>query len=160
MPRSPPRVRSALLAASLGAALLAAPLTACVDASPGQGVVVAPTEVSPARADAGSLDAGASGVSGAAAASGASGAPAAAGEDAGAPARFRACASDEDCVAVPRVGCCHDGTNEAVTVTEREAYLGSFVCPVAHAICPLVIVRDMRTPRCDAATHLCTLVAK
>jgi hypothetical protein len=137
MPRPASRVPSALLAVSF-----AAGWAACVNASPGQSVVVAPVEA-PAPADAGAaLDAG-----------GAAG-------DAGAPARFRACATDEDCVAVPRVGCCHDGTNEAVAVTEREAYLGSFVCPVAHPICPLVVVRDTRTPQCDAATHLCTLVAK
>jgi hypothetical protein len=89
------------------------------------------------------------------------GAPAEAGpvateDDGGVPARFRACATDGDCVAAPRVGCCHNGVNEAVAASQKDAYEASFVCPEAHPICAMHIVRDTRTPRCDAATHLCT----
>jgi len=78
----------------------------------------------------------------------------------GAPARFRACHADADCVAVPRVGCCHNGWNEAVAASQKGAYQASFVCPDPHPICAMFIVRDTRQPRCDPAAHLCTLVAK
>ena len=80
--------------------------------------------------------------------------------DTGAPARFRACSADADCVAVPRVGCCHNGWNEAVAVSQKDAYAASFVCPEAHPICAMFLVRDTRVPRCDGATHLCRLVAR
>jgi hypothetical protein len=78
--------------------------------------------------------------------------------DAGAPARFRACNADADCIAVPRVGCCHNGWNEAVAVSQKDAYAASFVCPEAHPICAMFIVRDTRAAVCDRTTHLCTLV--
>jgi hypothetical protein len=78
----------------------------------------------------------------------------------GAPAKFRACSVDADCVAVPRVGCCHNGWKEAVAVSQKDAYAASFVCPDAHPICAMFIVRDARVARCDAAAHLCTLVGE
>ncbi len=80
--------------------------------------------------------------------------------DTGAPARLRACSTDADCVAVPRVGCCHNGWNEAVAVSQKDAYAASFVCPEAHPICAMFLVRDTRVAQCDGATHLCGLVAK
>jgi hypothetical protein len=79
------------------------------------------------------------------------------GADAGAPARFRACNGDADCLAVPRVGCCHNGWKEAVAASQQDAYAASFVCPEAHPICAMFLVRDTRVPVCDAATRLCTL---
>jgi hypothetical protein len=121
---------------------------ACAEPSPPGGVVVAPTAtagVNPSS-DASSDAAGGPGVAG----------PAPPGD--GAPARFRACAIDADCVAVPRVGCCHNGWNEAVAASQKDAYLASFVCPDPHPICAMFIVRDTRVPRCDAGTRLCTLV--
>jgi hypothetical protein len=78
----------------------------------------------------------------------------------GAPARFRACTVDSDCVAVPRVGCCHNGQNEAVAATQKDAYAASFVCPEAHPICAMFIVRDTRRPTCNATSHLCELVPR
>jgi hypothetical protein len=139
-------------------ALLAALLAgrACAETPQSSGVVEAPvvpaapspsapaTPVDPSTA-AGSGDASVPGPAGAV--------------DAGAPARFRACNADADCVAVPRVGCCHNGWNEAVAVSQKDAYAASFVCPEAHPICPMFLVRDARVPRCDQATHLCELVA-
>jgi hypothetical protein len=80
--------------------------------------------------------------------------------DAGAPARFRACGADADCVAVPRVGCCHNGWNEAIAASRRDAYAASFTCPEAHPICAMFIVHDTRKARCPAASHLCTLIAE
>jgi hypothetical protein len=77
--------------------------------------------------------------------------------DSGALAQFRACALDSECVAVNRVGCCHNGWKEAVASSQAEAYEKSFTCPQAHPICPMYIVRDSRVPLCDNATHLCTM---
>jgi hypothetical protein len=72
--------------------------------------------------------------------------------------RFRTCTLDSDCLAVDRVGCCHNGWKEAVAATQKEAYEKSFVCPQPHPICPMYIVQDVRVPECDNATHLCTMV--
>jgi|CZKU01.1.fsa_nt_gi hypothetical protein len=77
--------------------------------------------------------------------------------DSGAPARFRACHADADCVAVPRVGCCHNGWNEAVAASQRDAYAASFACAYVHPVCAMFIVRDSRVARCDPAAHLCTM---
>ncbi|MGH7268899.1 MAG: hypothetical protein ACREJ3_00585 [Polyangiaceae bacterium] len=79
------------------------------------------------------------------------------GQDASSAAAFQACDSDSDCVAAPRVGCCHNGWMEAVAVLQRDAYLASFTCPEAHPICAMYIVRDNRKPRCDKAAHLCRM---
>jgi len=73
-------------------------------------------------------------------------------------AQYRGCKQDSDCVAVPRVGCCNNGWLEAVSATQKDAYAKSFVCPTSHPICPMFIVRDTRTPKCDAGSHLCTMV--
>jgi hypothetical protein len=130
---------------------------ACAETSP-SGVVVAP--VAPVASP--------SSISNASAQPGDASAPDAAiavadpsgpsGDAGGAPARFRACLADADCVAVPRAGCCHNGWNEAVASSQKEAYAASFACPDAHPICAMFIVRDTRSPRCDPAAHLCTLV--
>jgi hypothetical protein len=75
-----------------------------------------------------------------------------------APARFRSCSNDSDCIAVPRVGCCHNGWKEAVAVSQKDAYAASFVCPDAHPICAMILVRDTRVPRCEPSSHLCELI--
>jgi hypothetical protein len=77
---------------------------------------------------------------------------------AGAAAQFRACTLDTDCVAVDRVGCCHNGWKEAVATTQKEPYAKSFTCAQTHPICPMYIVQDSRVPECDNTTHLCTMV--
>jgi hypothetical protein len=147
-----------MLSTSARFALLAsAPLfsgLACAEAPASPAVVLAPV-APPSGASAPTVD------SSTAATSGDARVPSAAlGSDAGAPAEFRACNVDADCVAVPRVGCCHNGWKEAVAASRRDAYAASFVCPEAHPICAMFIVRDARATQCDAATHLCTLVAK
>jgi hypothetical protein len=146
--------RMALLPLALGGFAFAAfPVVACVDTSPA-GVVVAPIASSSPSNVSGVMSQGVD-----AALPDASPDPGAPGADAGgAPARFRACSVDADCVAVPRVGCCHNGWNEAVAASQKDAYKASFVCPDAHPVCAMFIVRDTRAPQCDPAAHLCTLV--
>lgn len=78
--------------------------------------------------------------------------------DAGAPAQFRACTMDIDCVAVDRVGCCHNGWKEAVAASQKDAYARSFACPDPHPICAMYLVRDDRVAECDNGTHLCAMV--
>jgi hypothetical protein len=73
-------------------------------------------------------------------------------------APYRACQQDSDCIAVAHVGCCHNGWREAVNATQKDAYAKSFVCPTPHPMCPMYIVHDTRTPKCNLGTHLCTMV--
>jgi hypothetical protein len=75
-----------------------------------------------------------------------------------APRQFRTCKVDADCVAVDRVGCCHNGWKEAVSTAQRDAYARSFTCPDAQPICAMYIVRDERAVECDGPTHLCVMV--
>lgn len=77
--------------------------------------------------------------------------------DGGAPAQFRACTMDSDCVAVPRAGCCRNGWLEAVAVSQKDAYAHAEKCTEPHPICPMYIVQDRRVALCDNATHLCTM---
>ncbi len=74
------------------------------------------------------------------------------GADAG-NAQYRGCKQDSDCVAVPRVGCCNNGWLEAVSATQKDAYAKSFVCPTPRPMCPMYIVHDTRTPKCDPGSH-------
>jgi hypothetical protein len=74
------------------------------------------------------------------------------------PAPFRACATDADCVAVDRAGCCHNGWKEAVAASQRDAYAAAFACAEPRPICAQYIVFDRRMPACDAASKLCVLV--
>ena len=76
----------------------------------------------------------------------------------GSPAQYQACQQDSDCVAVPRVGCCHNGHLEAVNASQKDAYRQSFTCPRPHP-CPMYMIRDNRQPKCDAGTKLCTMVS-
>jgi hypothetical protein len=77
--------------------------------------------------------------------------------DGGGAAAFQACQLDADCVAVPRVGCCHNGYKEAVNIAQQDAYAASFTCP-RRVPCPMFMIRDQRVPRCDPGTHLCEMV--
>jgi hypothetical protein len=131
-------------------------LGACAKTSDNPPVVTAPVTSSvsqPATATAGSAaDAGTTAVAGTAGATAAT--PDA---DAGAATAFQACQGDSDCVAVPRVGCCHNGWKEAVNVAQKDAYAASFTCQT-RPLCPMYIIRDTRIPRCDLNTHLCGMV--
>ena len=89
--------------------------------------------------------------------------PADGGADTRADASLRDCSSDADCVAVDRVGCCHNGWKEAVAASAKEAYARSFTCPEENPMCPMYIVRDTRVAVCaqspaDHAHGLCAMV--
>jgi hypothetical protein len=73
-------------------------------------------------------------------------------------AQFRACQADSDCIAVPKVGCCHNGWMAAVNASQKDAYAQSFTCPQPRPMCPMYIMRDTRVAKCDTGTHLCTMV--
>lgn len=144
----PTSARTALLAATLFAG------RACAETPGSSGVVVAPVAPAAPAPDASApTDPSTALTSGDASVSGG-------GADGAVPARFRACSADADCVAVPRVGCCHNGWNEAVAVSQRDAYAASFICPEARPICAMFLVRDARVPQCVGATHLCSLVPR
>jgi hypothetical protein len=87
---------------------------------------------------------------------------AAASNDPGVPGvdpQFRSCKADGDCVAVRRAGCCFNGWMEAVARGQEAAYAQANACTrVPRPACPMYRVRDMRIPKCNAPTHLCTLV--
>jgi hypothetical protein len=77
------------------------------------------------------------------------------------PAQYRACASDADCVAVPRAVCCNHGWKEAVAATQKDAYARDFACKeVPRPMCPMFMVRDARVAKCDAQQRLCVMAAQ
>lgn len=76
----------------------------------------------------------------------------------GAHADWYSCADDSDCVAVPRVGCCHEGWMKAVNRSEADAYEASYTCPEPHPICPQIRIIDSRVPECDQSSHECTMI--
>jgi hypothetical protein len=72
-------------------------------------------------------------------------------------ARFAGCAVDSDCVAVPKVGCCHLGWKVAVNKDMTHAYGASYQCPIARPICIQILIIDNREPVCDPETQRCKL---
>jgi hypothetical protein len=71
---------------------------------------------------------------------------------------FYSCATDSDCTAVAKVGCCQNGFLEAVNKQSAEAYRASFVCDKKRPICPMYRILDKRVPLCESSTHRCELV--
>jgi hypothetical protein len=69
-----------------------------------------------------------------------------------------ACATDADCVAVDKNGCCHNGTKEAVAAIAVDQYRASFTCPNPHPICPMIRLLDTRVPECSNVSHKCEMV--
>jgi hypothetical protein len=65
---------------------------------------------------------------------------------------------DDDCVAVPLVGCCHNGWKTSVSREVQDEYESSFQCPTERPICPMYLVKDMRVPACDQVMHVCEMV--
>jgi hypothetical protein len=70
-------------------------------------------------------------------------------------APFAACSTDKECVAVPKVGCCHLGWKAAVNANEVVSYHASFHCKVSQPICIQVLIFDDRVARC--ASGRCVL---
>ncbi len=159
-----PRSTLAFAFPSLAWLFLVGGVGACAKASDNPPVVTAPvassvSQPAPAPPTPGSTaDAGATADAAAPGATAATpGTAATLDADAGAATAFQACQSDSDCVAVPRVGCCHNGWKEAVNVAQKDAYAASFTCQT-RPLCPMYIIRDMRVPRCDLHAHLCGMV--
>jgi hypothetical protein len=70
------------------------------------------------------------------------------------------CASDGDCVAVPRVECCPHGYKEAVNAHEVEAYQATYACTAnPRLLCAQFIAVDNRVAQCDRSVGKCTMVA-
>jgi hypothetical protein len=76
--------------------------------------------------------------------------------DAESTAIFFACATDSDCVPVPKNSCCDDGFMEAVNPKYADAYKASFTCSTKK-VCPLFRINDTRKARCAPDTHKCEL---
>ncbi len=71
-----------------------------------------------------------------------------------------ACTIDDDCVAVPRGGCCHNGYNEAVNKHHTKAYENGTKCTAnPRPMCPMFIIHDTRVAECDKGTKQCQMVA-
>lgn len=66
------------------------------------------------------------------------------------------CEIDDDCVAVPRAGCCDNGWKEAVNADQVDAYYAANPCEDPHPICPLYYVDDTRVPICSLGS--CSMV--
>jgi hypothetical protein len=77
--------------------------------------------------------------------------------DGGVADTFTACTQDSDCVAVPMNGCCQNGWNVAVASSQSDAYKASFTCAKRQP-CPMYVVNDKRTPRCNAQSKHCELI--
>jgi hypothetical protein len=71
---------------------------------------------------------------------------------------FFSCHTDDDCVAVARVGCCSNGWKEAVNVDEVDDYEASGP-KVCNMMCPRYMVLDTRVAECNRAQHKCEMVA-
>lgn len=74
-------------------------------------------------------------------------------------AKIHACKTDDDCVAVPRGGCCSNGWMEAVNEHHVKAYENSSKCTAnPRPMCPMYIVHDTRVAQCNTAKKSCEMV--
>jgi hypothetical protein len=71
---------------------------------------------------------------------------------------LQACNTDDDCVAVPRGGCCSNGWLEAVNKHHVKAYANATKCTHQNMACPMYVVHDTRVAECDGATKKCEMV--
>ena len=69
-----------------------------------------------------------------------------------------ACATDDDCVAVEKAGCCPNGFLVAVNQGEVKAYDTTYACQTPPAACPLLVVHDTRVAQCNFGTHQCEMI--
>jgi hypothetical protein len=68
-----------------------------------------------------------------------------------------ACQVDDDCTAIPALGCCPDGSDVAVNVHKVAAYESSHVC-TQQQICPRHIIVETRVAECDNSTKKCVMI--
>ena len=68
-----------------------------------------------------------------------------------------ACQVDDDCTAIPALGCCPDGSDVAVNKNKVSAYEASHVC-TQQQICPQHIVLETRVAQCDNTTKKCAMI--
>ena len=73
-------------------------------------------------------------------------------------AEYFSCAADDDCVVVPRAGCCNNGWNEAVNRLRKAEYAEAHVCTIHRPICLMYLVQDRRVARCSEEKRACVLV--
>jgi hypothetical protein len=67
------------------------------------------------------------------------------------------CHTDDDCVAVPKGGCCYNGWLFAVNKHHVAQYEAATKCTVTpHPICPLYLVHDTRIAAC--VSNVCEMV--
>lgn len=71
---------------------------------------------------------------------------------------IQACNTDDDCVAVPRGGCCSNGWMEAVNKHHTKAYENATKCTVHNMMCPMYMVHDTRVAECNGSTKKCEMV--
>ena len=70
------------------------------------------------------------------------------------------CSVDDDCVAVPRGGCCSNGFNEAVNKRHTKAYENASKCKLSpRPMCPAMRINDTRVAQCDTAANKCAMLA-
>ena len=68
------------------------------------------------------------------------------------------CATDSDCVAVEKAGCCPNGFLVAVNKDKVEAYDKTFACTTPPQMCPLFVVHDTRVAQCNHAKTACEMI--
>lgn len=73
-------------------------------------------------------------------------------------ASITSCKVDDDCVAVPRGGCCSNGWMEAVNKHHVRAYENATKCTVHNMMCPMYMVHDTRVAQCNTGTNKCEMV--
>jgi hypothetical protein len=71
---------------------------------------------------------------------------------------FTGCVTDDDCVAIPQAGCCHNGWLVAVSSCSASDYTAANACQTSSPICPMYMVNDTRVAVCDPSSNACTLV--
>ncbi|MDB5214982.1 MAG: hypothetical protein JWO86_2909 [Myxococcaceae bacterium] len=73
-------------------------------------------------------------------------------------ASYNSCNVDDDCVAVPKGGCCPNGINVAVNESKTAQYAKAAKCKSPPQFCPLSIILDQRVAQCNSGTKKCEMV--
>jgi hypothetical protein len=70
------------------------------------------------------------------------------------------CATDDDCTAVDRGGCCTDGTEFAVNANSTADYAAAVACTAnPRPLCPQHIINETRVAQCNNGFGHCHMVA-